>query len=121
MGNTFVTLKEIARQALPQLMDNLVFPQLCYRDFGADCHDLGDTVQVRRPAVFSADEFNQETGVNYRDICEDGVDVTLDHIATVDARATSSGVKDSCWWWCCGLVASSRTSSAAARPSSCRG
>ena len=65
MGNTFVTLKEIARQALPQLMDNLVFPQLCYRDFGADCHDLGDTVQVRKPAVFSADEFNQETGVNY--------------------------------------------------------
>ena len=89
MANTFVTLKEIARQALPQLMDNLVFPQLCYRDFGADCHDLGDTIQVRRPAVFSADEFNQDTGVNYKDICEDGVDVTLDHIATVDARATA--------------------------------
>ena len=30
MGNTFVTLQEIARQALPRLIENLVFPNLCY-------------------------------------------------------------------------------------------
>jgi predicted regulator of Ras-like GTPase activity (Roadblock/LC7/MglB family) len=35
-----------------------------------------------------------------------------------DARATSSGVNDSCWCRWSGLVASSRTSWAAARPSS---
>ena len=33
MANTLVTLKTIARQALPRLIDNLVFPNLIYRDF----------------------------------------------------------------------------------------
>ena len=28
MANTFLTLKEIARQAMPRLIDNLVFPNL---------------------------------------------------------------------------------------------
>ena len=40
---------------------------------------------------------------------------------SVDARATSSGVKSTCRWVCSGLVASSSTSSAAVRPSSWRG
>ena len=89
MSNTFVTLKTIARQALPRLMDNLVFPNLCHRDFSDDLHDVGDTVQVRRPPVFQAEEFDEASGVNYQDITEDSVEVTLDHIATVDARATA--------------------------------
>ena len=89
MSNTFVTLQEIARQALPQLIDNLVFPNLCHRDFSDDFHDHGDTVKVRRPNVFKAEDFNAETGVNFQDITEDAVDVTLDHIATVDARASA--------------------------------
>ena len=89
MANTFVTLKEIARQALPQLIENLVFPNLCYRDFSEEFHDLGDTVQVRRPSVFTAEEFNAESGVNYQDFHEDAVDVELNHIATVDVRASA--------------------------------
>lgn len=87
MANTFVTLQEIARLALPQLMENLVFPNLCYRDFSEEFHDLGDSVKVRKPSVFVAEEFDAESGVNYQDFNEDGVDVVLDHIATVDARA----------------------------------
>ena len=87
MANTFVTLQEIARQALPQLIENLVFPNLCYRDFSEEFHDLGDSVKVRKPSVFVAEEFDAESGVNYQDFNEDGVDVVLDHIATVDARA----------------------------------
>lgn len=89
MANTFVTLKEIARQALPQLMENLVFPNLCYRDFSEEFHNLGDTVQVRKPSVFTAEEFDAESGVRYQDFNEDAVDVKLDHIATVDARASA--------------------------------
>ena len=57
MANTFVTLKTIARQALPCLIDNLVFPNLCHRDFSEELHDVGDTVRVRRPTVFTAQEF----------------------------------------------------------------
>ena len=89
MSNTILTLQEIARQALPQLIDNLVFPNLCYRDFSEDFHDLGDTVKVRRPSVFTAEEFDAENGVNYQDLTDDMVDVQLDHIATVDARASA--------------------------------
>lgn len=89
MSNTIATLQEIARQALPQLIENLVFPTLCYRDFSEDFHDLGDTVKVRRPCVFTAEEFDAENGVNYQDLLDDTVDVSLDHIATVDARASA--------------------------------
>ena len=89
MANTFVTLKTIARQALPVLIDNLVMPNLIHRDFSEDFHDVGDTVQVRKPAVFTAEDFNAEAGVNWQDMREEGVDVTLDHIATVDARASA--------------------------------
>ena len=89
MANTFVTLKTIARQALPRLIDNLVFPNLIYRDFSEDLHDVGDTVQVRKPAMFEAAEFDADAGVNWQDMNEQGVDAVLDHIATVDARASA--------------------------------
>lgn len=98
MDKTIVTLQEIARQALPLLMDNLVFPNLCHRDFADEFHDLGDVVQVRKPCVFTAEEFDAESGVNYQDFNEDIVDVTLNHIATVDARASAvesaTGIED---------------------------
>ena len=89
MSNTNMTLQEIARHALPQLMDKLIFPNLCYRDFAEDFHDLGDTVKIRKPAVFTAEDFNAETGVNYQELAGETVDVTLNHLATVDARASA--------------------------------
>ena len=54
MASTLVTLKTIARQALPRLIDNLVFPNLIYRDFSEEFHDVGDTVRVRRPVALQA-------------------------------------------------------------------
>ena len=89
MANTFVTLQEIARQALPRLCDNLVFPNLIYRDFSEEFHGVGDTVKVRKPVVYEAGEFDESKGVQYQDIVEDSVDVKLEHIATVDARASA--------------------------------
>lgn len=89
MANTFVTLQEIARQALPRLSENLVFPSLIHRDFSEDFHGVGDTVRVRKPVVYQASEFDETTGVTYQDIVEDAVEVTLSHIATVDARASA--------------------------------
>ena len=89
MANTFVTLQEIARQAMPRLRENLVFPGLIYRDFVDEMHGVGDVVKVRKPVMYKAGEFDEEKGVQYQDIVEDGVDVKLDHIATVDARASA--------------------------------
>lgn len=48
MANTFVTLQTIARQALPRLVENLVFPNLCYKDFSEAYQYLGDTTRNRR-------------------------------------------------------------------------
>ena len=35
MANNFLTTKNIARQILPELIDNLVMPNLCYRDYSS--------------------------------------------------------------------------------------
>ena len=89
MANTFVTLQEIARQALPRLRDNLVFPGLIHRDFEDEMHGVGDVVKIRKPVKYEAGEFDESKGVQYQDIVEDGVEVKLEHIATVDARASA--------------------------------
>lgn len=89
MANTFLTLQTIARQALPRLVENLVFPNLCYRDFSSTFQYLGDTIQVRKPTRLTAEDFDESTGVTYQDMHEDAVPVTLDHIATVDAKASA--------------------------------
>ena len=89
MANTFLTLQTIARQALPRLIENLVMPNLCYRDFSDTFSDLGDTIRVRKPSVLAAAEFDASQGVNYQDMKESSVDVTLDKIATVDAKASA--------------------------------
>ncbi len=90
MGNEFISVKEIARQALPRLIENLVFPNLVHKDFSNDyILGLGDTIQVRKPVVFEATEFNPASGTSPSDIVETSVDVKLDKIATVDAKITA--------------------------------
>lgn len=89
MGNTFVTLQQIARQALPRLIENLVFPNLCHRDFSDTFANQGDTIQVRKPVVYTASEFNAGNGISPQDITETTVPVKLDKIATVDVEASA--------------------------------
>ena len=60
MANTFLTSKEIARQALPILENNLVMGGLVYRDYSNTFAQKGDTIQVRKPAAFTAVEFDLE-------------------------------------------------------------
>ncbi len=90
MANEFITIKEIARGALPRLMENLVFPSLIYRDFSGDfARNLGDKIQVRKPVVLEARDFDESVGVTPQDIKEESVEVTLDKIATVDVDITA--------------------------------
>lgn len=89
MANTFLTLQTIAREALPRLIENLIFPNLCHRDFSETFSDLGDTIQVRKPVSLEAKEFNEASGVSYQDMKEDSVLVKLDKLATVDAKASA--------------------------------
>ena len=89
MANEIATLQTIARQALPRLIDNLVFPMLVYRDFTEASAGQGDTIQVRRPVTLQAREFDQQNGVDYEALTEPTVPVVLDKLVTVDAAATA--------------------------------
>lgn len=96
MPNSFLEVKEIARQALPRLIENLVFPNLVYKDYSNDFEvGKGATIQVRKPVVLTASDFDAGSGVSAQDVKETSVEVTLDKLATVDvefgaiARATS--------------------------------
>lgn len=77
----FLSAQEIARQALPILKDNLVFPMLSYVEYSDDFARRGDTVQIRKPPVYKASEFTGE--IVKQDAAEEAVLVTLDKIADV--------------------------------------
>lgn len=85
MAHSFITVKDFARAALPRLIDHLVFPNLIHKDYSDDFSGRrGDTIQVRKPVVLEARDFDPAQGVTNQDIVESTVDVTLDKIATVD-------------------------------------
>lgn len=85
MANSFVSVKDFARAALPRLIDHLVFPNLIHKDYSDDFSARrGDTIQVRKPVVLEARDFDPSQGVSTQDLLETTVDVTLDKIATVD-------------------------------------
>ena len=89
MANTFLTSKEIAREALPILESTLVMGGLVYRDYSNTFAKKGDTIQVRKPAAFSAVEFDGDLTGEYQDISETEVQVQLDKIADVSVEVTS--------------------------------
>lgn len=89
MANQFITLKNIARRTLTRLMDNILFPQLCYRNYADTFQMRGDTIQIPIPVQLEAKEFNQSTGVAYQDDVETTVDLKLDTLATVDIEYTA--------------------------------
>lgn len=90
MANSFVTLKDIARTALPHLMNNLVFPRLVHNDFSDGlAAKQGDTVQIRKPVNYVAQEFDATAGTQVQDLIEDSVEVRLDKIATVDIEVSA--------------------------------
>lgn len=85
MANEFVTVKNIARHTLPALIDNLVFPNLIYKDYSeAFVAGQGATIQVKKPVILEAQDFDAAEGVTSQDVKEESVEVTLDKLATVD-------------------------------------
>lgn len=87
MGNEFISVKEIARQTLPRLIENLVFPNLIHKDYSNDfVAGKGAKIQVKKPVVLTAEEFDESTGTTPQNIKEQSVEVTLDKLATVDVE-----------------------------------
>ncbi len=85
--NNFLTTKTIAREALPILESNLVFPALIYKDYSGDFSKQGDTIQVRKPPVYNASEFDGT--IDIQDINEGEVLVKLDKIADVSVELSA--------------------------------
>jgi len=87
--NEFLEMKQIARELLPILKENLVFPLLVNKNYsGAYSAARGDTILVEKPAVFIADEFSGT--INLQDIGEKKVPVKLDKLADVSIAVSAA-------------------------------
>ena len=77
MANTILTPDVVAREALLILKNNTVTASLVYRDYEQEWKGAkkGDTVKIRRPAAFQAQEFI--TTINVQDIDEGSVEQTV--------------------------------------------
>jgi hypothetical protein len=87
MANTFLTVQDIARNSLLRLRNNLVTLPLVHRDHNGEFKNKGDSVQVKRPNTFVAQEFAGATSP--QDISEAEVTVKLDKIADVSIDVSS--------------------------------
>lgn len=89
MANTFITPSTIAKRGIATLYNTIVLAALVWRDFDPDFTGTqGDTVTVRKPAVFTAEEFNESTGVTFQDATEGSTTIVLDKIANVSFSVT---------------------------------
>lgn len=87
MAKLDFTVKQIAREALPRLIDNLVFPNLVYKEtIPGNAAKKGDVVSVRCPVRLEANDFDSSAGISAQNLDNDTIDVKLDHIATVDLQ-----------------------------------
>ncbi|MGI6878829.1 P22 phage major capsid protein family protein [Microbacterium sp. gxy059] len=90
MANTLLTPSVIARAALATLYENTVAAQLVHRDYDSEfVGAVGDTITIREPAVFEAEEFDADTGINIQDATENGIPVRLNHHADVSFAVSS--------------------------------
>lgn len=85
--NTFLTCQTIAREALMRLQSNMVMAGLVHTNYSNEFHEQGDTIQIRKPATFIADEFGGT--INLQDIGEKNVTILLDKIADVSVEVGS--------------------------------
>ncbi len=87
MAKFDISVKRIAREALPRLIDNLVFPNLIYKEsIAGSAAKQGDVVSVRCPVKLMASEFDESVGIEAQSLQNNTIDVKLDHLATVDMQ-----------------------------------
>lgn len=84
MTNTFIKPSVIARQALMTLYANSVMLPLVYKDYSTEFNgNQGDTVTIRKPATFTAAEYDSSIGTVKQAITETSTSVKLDTIYDV--------------------------------------
>lgn len=89
MANTLLTSSVIAKASLANLYPRLVMAGLVHRDYSPEFQaKVGNTITVRKPATFTAQEFT--TAISVQNATETGVTVTLNHHADVSFQVTSA-------------------------------
>lgn len=89
MANTLLTPSVIANAALANLYDSTVMLGLVHRDYDPSFDGkVGDTVTIRKPAVFTATPFVRGTGIVVQDVTETSVPVVLNTIPDVSVEVT---------------------------------
>lgn len=89
MPNVFLTPDIIAREALMVLRNNAVMANLVHRDYSNEfVAGVGDTVTIRKPAKFTAQEYTSD--ITVQDANEEGVAVKLDKHLDVSFAVTSA-------------------------------
>lgn len=87
MANNFLTPDIVAKEALMVLQANLVMADLVHRDYDDEFVEVGDTIRVRKPAVFTAKNFTGQ--VSAQDANETSVQVKMDRFRDVTVNVTS--------------------------------
>lgn len=89
MANTILTPELIAREALMVLRNNAVMANLVHRDYSGDfVGAVGDTITVRKPATFVANEYDGSK-ITVQDATETGVSVVMDKHLDVSFAVTA--------------------------------
>ena len=97
MANTILTPDIIAREALMVLRNNAVMANLVHRDYSSEYNGaVGDTITIRKPATFVANEYSGS--INVQDATESAVEVKMDkHLDVsfaVTAKQMTMGIAD---------------------------
>jgi hypothetical protein len=88
--NALITPSLIARVGLATLYNTTVLAGLVWRDFDESfTGKQGDTITIRKPAVFAAQDFNRATGIVLQSINEGSIPLKLDHLADVSFPVTA--------------------------------
>lgn len=87
MSNTFLTPNIVANEALAVLLNSLVMANLVHRDYSNEFVNVGDTITIRKPAKFVAQNFTGTT--EDQDATEGSVDVKMDRFRDITVPVTS--------------------------------
>jgi hypothetical protein len=80
----------IARAALASLYETTVMAGLVHRDYEPEfAAKVGDTITIRKPATFTAEEYVRANGITVQNADETGVPMVLNHFADVSFAVTS--------------------------------
>lgn len=88
MSNTLITPSIVAREALMVLENNMVLGNLVHRDYSNEfVSGVGETVTIRKPATFVANEF--DSSISVQDATESSVSVQLNRHLDVSFEVTA--------------------------------